>query len=98
MLYIRTPLKGQFNEKICIIAKTRDEVLNNFPPFFLDLGIDGIILYDKNDFFHHLQFRIKQIIAQARLQRKKIDADFYWSWENPLQKGWEINWSGYREL
>ncbi len=34
LLYIRQPLKGQFDERISIIAKTKDEVLNYFPPFF----------------------------------------------------------------
>lgn len=98
LIFIRTPLKGQFDERLCIIAKTREEVLNSFPPLFLDLAIDGIILFDKDNFFSQLQIRIKEIIQQAGLKRKKIDEEFYWTWENPPQKGWEINWSGYREL
>lgn len=98
LLFIRTPLKGQFDERLCIIAKTREEILSSFPPLFLDLGLDGIILYDKDNFFKQIQVRIKEIIQQAGLQRKKMNGDFYWTWENPPQKGWEINWSGYREF
>jgi predicted nucleotidyltransferase len=98
LLFIRKPLQGQFEERLCIIAKTRDEVLNNFPPLFLDLGLDGVILFDREDFFKPLQIRIREIIHQAGLQRKKSNGEFYWEWENPPQKGWEITWSGYREL
>jgi predicted nucleotidyltransferase len=98
LLFIRKPLQGQFEKRLCIIAKTREEVLNNFPPMFLDLGLDGVILFDREDFFNHLQIRIKEIIHQAGLEREKSDGEFYWEWKKPPQKGWEITWSGYREL
>ena len=98
LLFIRKPLQDQFEERICIIAKTREEVLNNFPSLFLDLGLDGVILFDREEFFKHLQIRIKEIIHQAGLQRKKSNGELYWTWKNPPQKGWEITWSGYREL
>lgn len=98
VLLIRTPLKSQFEERICIIAKTPEEVLKDFPPLFLDLGLDGIILFDRNDFFKNLQVKIRDIIRQAGLQRKRDNGEFYWEWQNPPQKGWEITWNGYRAL
>jgi len=98
VLFIRGPLQGQFKERFCITAKTPEEILNNFPPFFLDLGLDGIILFDRNDFFKNLQIKIRDIIRQAGLQRKRDNGEFYWEWRNPPQKGWEITWSGYRAL
>jgi len=96
VLFIRSPLKGQFEEKFCIIAKTPEEVLSDFPPLFLNLGVDGIILFDTNDFFNNLQEKIRNIIHEAGLQRKRDDGEFYWVWRNPPRKGWEITWSGYR--
>lgn len=98
VLFIRSPLKGQFEEKFCIIAKTPEEVLKDFPPLFLDLGLDGIILFDRDDFFKNLRVKIRDIIRQAGLQRKRDNGEFYWEWQNPPQKGWEITWSGYRAL
>jgi len=98
VLFIRGPLKGQYQERFCIIAKTPKEVLKDFPPLFLDLGLDGIILFDRNDFFKKLQVKIRDIIRQAGLQRKRDNEKFYWEWQNPPKKGWEITWSGYRAL
>lgn len=98
VLFIRSPLEGQFPEKICIIAKTPQEVMTDFPSLFLDLALDGIILFDKDDFFKKLKNRIREIIQQAGLQRKIEKGKIYWAWQNPPQKGWEINWSGFREL
>jgi predicted nucleotidyltransferase len=96
ILFIRKPLKGQFAERICIVAKTSEEVLKNLPSLFLDLGLDGIILFDKNNFFKNLQTKIREIIQQAGLQRKKVNGEFYWEWQTPPLKGWEITWNGYR--
>ena len=96
ILFIRKPLKGQFAERICIIAKTPEEVLKNLPSLFLDLGLDGIILFDKDNFFKNLQIKIREIIQQAGLQRKKVNGEFYWEWQTPPLKGWEITWNGYR--
>jgi hypothetical protein len=98
VLFIRSPLEGQFPEKFCIIAKTPKEVMTDFPSLFLDLALDGIILFDKDDFFKKLKNRVRQIIQQAGLQRKMEKGKIYWAWQNPPQKGWEITWSGYREL
>ncbi len=44
------------------------------------------------------QEKIRNIIHEAGLQRKRDDGEFYWEWRNPPRKGWEITWSGYREL
>lgn len=97
-LFIRTPLKGQFEEKLCIIAKTPEEMLSTLPSFFLDLSLDGIILFDRDQFFGDLQKKIRKIISDAGLRRKRDSGEYYWEWRSPPKGGWEITWSGYREL
>jgi predicted nucleotidyltransferase len=98
VLFIRAPLKGQFDERLSIVAKTPEEMTDHFPSFFLDLGVDGIIVFDRGDFFKNLQAEIREIIKKAGLQRKRWNGEFYWEWETPPQKGWEITWGGYRAL
>jgi len=98
ILFVRAPLKGQFDERVSIISKTPQEMMEHFPPLFLDLGLDGIILFDRGGFFKNLQVKIKKIIEQAGLQRKRWIGEFYWEWQTPPQKGWEITWDGYRAL
>lgn len=98
VLYIRAPLKGRFDEKICIIAKTPEEVLGSFPSLFLDLCLDGIVLFDKKGFFGTLRERMKDIISSAGIIRKRDNGEYHWEWKTPPKRGWEITWSGYREL
>jgi predicted nucleotidyltransferase len=98
VLYVRAPLKGQFKEKICLIAKTPDEIRSAFPSLFLDVFSDGISLFDKEGFFEMLKTRVGEIIVEAGLERKKDSGEYYWEWKTPPRKGWEITWNGYREL
>jgi hypothetical protein len=96
-MFIRRPLVGKFKEKLAIVAKTKKEVEESFPPLFLDLGLDGVILYDDN-FFNEKLKRILQIIKEAGLRRKRGSHGFYWEWEKRPKRGWQIDWSGYREF
>ena len=98
ILFVRAPLKGQFEQRFSIIAKTPREMWEHFPSLFLDLGLDGVILFDRGDFFKELQIKIRNIIEQAGLRRKRWNGEFYWEWQIPPEKGWEITWSGYRAL
>jgi hypothetical protein len=97
LFYVREPLRGDFKERISIIAKTKKEVEAEFPSLFLDIGTDGIILYDKS-FFEEKIERIREIIKKARLKRIREKGNFIWEWEKPPKRGWEITWNGYREL
>ena len=71
ILFIRAPLKGQFDERFSIMAKIPKEMTDHFPSFFLDLGIDGVIIFDRDDFFKKLQLQIREIVRKTKLQRKK---------------------------
>lgn len=91
--YIREPIFGKFKEKIAIISKTQKEIESGFPPLYLDLGLDGIILYD-NNYFSQKRKTILKLIKQAGLFREKIRNAFRWRWQRQPLGIWEINWSG----
>ncbi len=85
-------------ERFSIISKTEREFLEAFPSLYLDLGLDAKIIYDKDGFLARSLARIKEIIKEAGLRRKKIGDGFIWKWKDPPKRGWEITWEGYREL
>jgi hypothetical protein len=91
-------IAGQFAEKIAFTARTPEEFENGFPSFYLDLGLDGIVLYDTNSYMAGKLQRIREIMAQAGLQRKKLEGGMGWNWQQPPRGPWEITWRGYREL
>lgn len=78
--YVRRPLGGRFKEKICIIAKTRQEIDGGFPPLYLDIGIDGIILFDR-DFMTDRIHKIRSITTEAGLKQIREDGALRWEWK-----------------
>ena len=81
-----------------VLAKTPDEFERYFPSLYLDIGRDGIVLYDRDDYTARKLQRIREIIAQARLVRKRKNGDMNWVWQTPPKRHWEITWEGFREL
>jgi len=98
LLFVRHAIAAKFAEKISITARTPGEFESGFPSLYLDLAVDGVILYDAGNYMTKKLQRIQEIIKQAGLERKRFDHQFSWEWENQPKGRWEITWEGYHEL
>jgi predicted nucleotidyltransferase len=87
-----------FRRHVLIIAKTPAEFESNFSSLYLDLAVDGEIIYDTDDFLKESFKKIRKIIDRAGLERKRNNGNFFWAWKKPPRHGWELSWEGYREL
>ncbi len=54
---------------VSISAKEPAQFEGHFPPLYLDIGLDGVILYDTNDYISQKLDRIRQLIEEAGLYR-----------------------------
>lgn len=97
MGYIRAPLLD-FEEKIQIIVKTPQEFDSYFPPLYLDIAIDGQILFDKDRFMEKRLKKIKEILENSTLNRVKQGNELLWRWKSPKKPGWELGWGGLVEV
>lgn len=94
MRYIKELIPSHLRGGVSIIAKTKEEFENSFPSYYLDIGIDGIILYEKNHYLTDKLNCIKELIQSSGLRRKRINGSFIWQWTNPPASTWKIDWSG----
>ena len=83
-----------------ILARTPDEFLSGFPSYYLDLGLDAVVLYDTDGFLTNALARIREIIEEAGLERRWIDDghhDYVWEWtkRQPVRGKWSVTWEGY---
>jgi len=90
--FIRAPIVGNFKEKIAIICKTKEEIMKDIVPLYLDLALDGIILYD-NGFMTERLEEIRQLLKEKGLRRIKLKGELLWEWEKQPPKNWELKWS-----
>jgi len=87
-----------FKRRVLILAKTEQEFKSHFPSLYLDLGLDGHVLYDQNDFLKVRFEKIKELIRQAGLSRKRFNSNFVWKFKKQPKSGWELTWEDYREF
>jgi predicted nucleotidyltransferase len=78
-----------------LIAKTRAEFETGFPSYYLDLGLDAIVLHDRERYMAGRLERIRTLIEAAGLTRKRIDDGFVWRWREPPVGHWRLDWSGF---
>ena len=80
------------------VPKTPEEFDRGFPSFYLDLGLDAIILYDTKEFLEQRLKRIREITEEAGLYRTGSRHKFSWNWKKrPKPCRWKITWEGYHE-
>ncbi len=82
-----------------MLGKTPEEFERYFPSLYLDIGLDGIALYDYDGYMEGKLKRIREIIAEAGLVRERLEGgNMFWNWDRKTARQWEITWEGYREL
>ena len=93
--FVRKAVAFKFDQKISIYAKTKKEFEGGFPPLYLDLGVDGQILYDIERYMQQRLHRVREIIKSAGLYRIKRNGYYLWQWENQPGRQWSITWEGF---
>jgi hypothetical protein len=92
--YLRRLLPGELRGAVSFIARTRSEFAAGFPSYYLDLALDGVILYDCENYMQQKLARICELMQAAGLQRRRTDYGFSWAWQKPPRGHWRIEWSG----
>lgn len=95
--FLRKAVAFKFDKRISIHAKTQDEFERGFPPLYLDLGVDGQILFDTNDYMKTKLKRIQEIIKEAGLFRVKRHGYHAWEWKKQPGPRWSVTWSGFHD-
>lgn len=86
--------------RVSMLGKTCEEFEGYFPSLYLDIGLDGIILFDRGAYTASKMARIRELIAEAGLVRKAIDGEMLWELTHPIPDPpgyWGVEWDGYHE-
>jgi predicted nucleotidyltransferase len=92
--HLRGLLPSELRGTVSFIAKTRAEFEAGFPSYYLDIALDGVVLYDREKYMHQKLARIRELTQAAALMRRHTDDGFRWEWKKPPKGHWRIDWSG----
>ena len=91
MFFIRA-LPVDLRGGVSVLAKTPEEFEERIPSLYLDIAIDGKILYDPQ---HYVQTKLDYIKTQLRkvgLYRERTEAGDLWLWEKQPTEPWALEW------
>ncbi len=89
-------LPDSWRGQVSVLAKTPSEFEAGVPDLFLDIALDGIVLYDKDDYIHKRLSRLRQIVQKEGLYREQRGRELVWQWQAFPGLGRQLTWDGVR--
>lgn len=96
--FLRSLLPPARRGRASSIAKSPTEFEAGFPSYYLDVALDGVILLDRQGYMAEKLKRIREVIREAGLRRRRVKPGFVWEWEQPPAGAWRIDWTGAHGL
>jgi hypothetical protein len=95
---IYDPLLGLKGEgRISVLARTEEEFSADVTPLHLDLAEDASILHDPQGFLAARLQRVRELIEEAGLERRRSESGWWWWWKGPPPRPdrWSLTWEGF---
>jgi predicted nucleotidyltransferase len=78
--------------RVSVIAKTPEEFEADIPALWLDIALDGIVLYDALDYAAKRLGRLRRLIDRMGLIRERRGHDLVWRWKQFPGFTWSLTW------
>jgi len=78
--------------QIAILAKTPAEFEAHLTSLFLDIALDGVVLYDTEGYVAARLASLRRLIEQRGLRRERLRRDLVWRWQRFPGFDWSLAW------
>ncbi|MFQ5853170.1 MAG: nucleotidyltransferase domain-containing protein [Candidatus Binatia bacterium] len=92
---IREALRDGRCAGVSVVAKTPTEFESYLAPLYLDIALDGQLLFDRNGYARGKLNELRRIIQRAGLFRERTEAGDIWRWKQEPARPWAVNWEGH---
>ena len=92
--FLKAMMPAIWRGRISLLAKTQDEFEASLPALYLDIALDGVVLYDSQGYTQEKLTRLRKLIDEGGLRRVSVGRDFVWQWETFPGFDWTLDWRG----
>ncbi|MBU0491725.1 MAG: nucleotidyltransferase domain-containing protein [Chloroflexi bacterium] len=85
-------LPDAWRGRIAILARTPAEFEAHLTGLFLDIALDGIVLYDTDEYVAARLARLRRLVAEQGLRRERTQRDLVWRWQRFPGFDWSLVW------
>ncbi len=89
---LKKMLSTLYRGEVSLLAKTPEEFMAGLPDLYLDIALDGVILYDTGDYVAERLKFLRALIRRKGLRREREGRDLIWRWEQPPGPDWSLEW------
>jgi predicted nucleotidyltransferase len=91
-LYLKRLLPHDAVEVVSLLIRTREEFEAHVPSVYLDIAIDGMILYDSGRYVEGKLSALQRSINRLGLSRERTDEGDIWRFQQQPSGGWTLEW------
>lgn len=90
---LKQMLPACYRGEVSLLAKTPEEFMAGLPDLYLDIAMDGVILYDTNGYMATRLQALRELIRRKGLRREKEGRDLLWrSSQQVAGSSWSLQW------
>jgi len=78
--------------QVAILAKTPAEFEARLPALYLDIALDGVVLYDAQGYLHKRLAYVRELVTRLKLRRDRVNGDLIWCWQGTPPPTWALEW------
>jgi len=92
--YLKRMLPENRRGSISLLAKTPEEFEACLPALYLEIALDGIVLYDTGGYLAQRLAILRAEMERQGLERQQIGRETIWRWRCSPRPDWAIEWGG----
>lgn len=90
--YVKKLLPVSWRGRVAVLGETVEEFESELPPLYLDIALDGVVLYDTDKFVSTRLAFVRRLIEQKGLYRRRLGRDLVWQWRRFPGFNWSLEW------
>lgn len=91
-LFMKQLLPTNCRGAVSLLARTPEEFEAHLPSLYLDVALDGQILYDPRGYAAERMGALKRLIQEVGLYRERTEAGDVWRWQKEPSGPWALEW------
>lgn len=91
---LKTLLPDAWRGRVSVLAKTPAEFAARLTALYLDIALDGVVLYDTGGYITKRLAYLRDLLARRGLRREQVGHELVWRWRQPPGSTWALEWEG----
>lgn len=89
---LKSMLPVEWRGHVSMLAKTPQEFEARLPSLYLDIALDGLVLYDTGEYITERLARLRRLVQKQGLRRESTEHDLIWRWQHFPGFNWSLEW------